>query len=82
MKFPQLWTDNCADLLRAFNKEGVEYLWPAGSLRTSDYWRTAPVKMLRASPCSSDQREPALPASSPPSSERVPSCALHSAGVR
>ena len=26
MKFPEPWTGNCADLLRAFNKEGVEYL--------------------------------------------------------
>ena len=26
MKFPDLWTENCADLLRAFNKEAVEYL--------------------------------------------------------
>ena len=36
MKFPQLWTDNCADLLRAFNKEGVEYLL-IGSMAKSYY---------------------------------------------
>ena len=26
MKFPQRWTDNCAELLRAFNNKGVQYL--------------------------------------------------------
>ena len=26
MKLPEPWTENCADLLRVFNKEGVEYL--------------------------------------------------------
>ena len=26
MQFPELWTDNCADLLRAFNNQGVQYL--------------------------------------------------------
>ena len=26
MKFPEPWTEHCAELLRAFTKEGVEYL--------------------------------------------------------
>ena len=26
MKFPRRWTNHCADLLRAFNNEGVQYL--------------------------------------------------------
>ena len=36
MKLPKSWTENCADLLRAFNKEGVEYLL-FGSMAGSHY---------------------------------------------
>ena len=36
MKLPVPWTENCAALLRAFNKEGVEYLL-FGSMAKSHY---------------------------------------------
>ena len=36
MKLPEPWTENCAALLRAFNKEGVEYLL-FGSMAKSHY---------------------------------------------
>ena len=39
MKLPEAWTENCADLLRAFNKEGVEYLI-FGSMAKSHYDRS------------------------------------------
>ena len=38
MQFPELWTDNCADLLRAFNNQGVQYLL-IGSMAKSHYCR-------------------------------------------
>ena len=38
MQFPQLWTDNCADLLKAFNNQGVQYLL-IGSMAKSHYCR-------------------------------------------
>ena len=37
MKFPQRWTNNCAELLRAFNNEGVQYLL-IGSMAKSFHW--------------------------------------------
>ena len=42
MKLPESWTENCADLLRAFNKEGVEYLL-FGSMAESHYRSLASV---------------------------------------
>ena len=36
MKLPESWTEDCAELLRAFNKEGVEYLL-FGSMAKSHY---------------------------------------------
>ena len=42
MRFPEPWTKNCADLLRAFNKEGVEYLL-IGSMAESHYRSLASV---------------------------------------
>ena len=36
MKLPESWTENCAELLRAFSKEGVEYLL-FGSMAKSHY---------------------------------------------
>ena len=42
MKLPESWTENCADLLRAFNKEGVEYLL-FGSIAESHYRSLASV---------------------------------------
>ena len=38
MQFPELWTDNCADLLRAFNNQGVQYLL-IGSMAKFHYCR-------------------------------------------
>ena len=42
MKFPEPWTENCSDLLRVFNKEGVEYLL-IGSMAESHYRSLANV---------------------------------------
>ena len=42
MKFPEPWTEHCAELLRAFNKEGVEYLL-IGSMAESHYRSLASV---------------------------------------
>ena len=42
MKLPEIWTENCAELLRAFNKEGVEYLI-FGSMAKSHYRSVARV---------------------------------------
>ena len=42
MKLPEPWTENCADLLRVFNKEGVEYLL-IGSMAKSHYRSLASV---------------------------------------
>ena len=39
MKLPESWTEDCAELLRAFNKEGVEYLI-FGSMAKSHYDRS------------------------------------------
>ena len=36
MKLPESWTEDCAELMRAFNKEGVEYLL-FGSMAKSHY---------------------------------------------
>ena len=36
MKLPESWTEDCGELLRAFNKEGVEYLL-FGSMAKSHY---------------------------------------------
>ena len=43
MKLPESWTEYCAELLRAFNKEGVEYLL-FGSMAKSHY-RHSPVSV-------------------------------------
>ena len=42
MKLPESWTEDCAELLRAFNKEGVEYLI-FGSMAKSHYRSVARV---------------------------------------
>ena len=42
MKLPESWTEDCAELLRAFNKEGVEYLI-GGSMARSHYGSVPPV---------------------------------------
>ena len=42
MKFPEPWTEHCAELLRAFTKEGVEYLL-IGSMAESHYRSLASV---------------------------------------
>ena len=39
MKLPEIWTESCAELLRAFNKEGVKYLI-FGSMAESHYDRS------------------------------------------
>ena len=42
MKLPERGAEHCVDLLRAFNKEGVEYLI-GGSMARSNYYSVPPV---------------------------------------
>ena len=44
MKLPEIWTESCAELLRAFNKEGVEYLI-SGSMAESHYDRSSVARV-------------------------------------
>ena len=65
MKFPKPWTENCADLLRAFNKEGVEYLL-IGSMAESHYRSLASVGdmdvLINPTPENATKVKPALDA--------------------
>ena len=63
MKLPESWTENCADLLRAFNKEGVEYLL-FGSMARSHYRSLASVGdmdvLINPTPENATKVKPAL----------------------
>ena len=63
MKLPESWTENCADLLRAFNKEGVEYLL-FGSMAESHYRSLARVGdmdvLINPTPENATKAKPAL----------------------
>ena len=65
MKLPESWTENCADLLRAFNKEGVEYLL-FGSIAESHYRSLASVGdmdvLINPTPENATKVKPALDA--------------------
>ena len=65
MKLPESWTENCADLLRAFNKEGVEYLL-FGSMAESHYRSLASVGdmdvLINPTPENATKVKPALDA--------------------
>ena len=65
MKFPEAWTEHCAELLRAFNKEGVEYLL-IGSMAESHYRSLASVGdmdvLLNPTPGNATKVKPALDA--------------------
>ena len=65
MKFPEAWTEHCAELLRAFNKEGVEYLL-IGSMAESHYRSLASVGdmdvLINPTPENATKVKPALDA--------------------
>ena len=65
MKLPEFWTENCAYLLRAFNKEGVEYLL-FGSMAGSHYRSLASVGdmdvLINSTPENATKLKPALDA--------------------
>ena len=63
MKLPEIWTENCVELLRAFNKEGVEYLI-FGSMAKSHYRSVARVSdmdvLLNPTPENATKVKPVL----------------------
>ena len=63
MTLPEPWTENCAELLRAFNKEGVEYLL-IGSMAKSHYHSLPSVGdmdvLINPTPENATKTKPAL----------------------